>query len=62
MKRIRAALLTISAATCLFHSCVTQSKVQQTRSKLTAQDSLLQSYSKEVSQLEEQRKKKEKLN
>ena len=62
MKRIRIVLLAISAIAFLLPSCVTQNKVQQTKSKLTAQDSLLQSYSKEVNQLEEQRKKKEKLN
>lgn len=62
MIRIRTALLAISAITCIFYSCVTQNKLQQTKNRLSTEDSLLQSYSREVSRLDELRRKKEKLN
>lgn len=61
MKRISTALL--AACTVFFlYSCVSQSKLQHTKKQLSIQDSLLQTYSNEVTKLEEQRKNKEKLN
>ncbi len=62
MKRISTTLVVISALSIIFYSCVSQSKVQGTKKQLSAQDSLLQTYGKEVNKLEEQRKNKERLN
>ncbi|MBL0233706.1 MAG: hypothetical protein IPQ08_08570 [Chitinophagaceae bacterium] len=62
MKKIRTALLAISSLSVIFYSCVSQHKIQLTKKQLTTQDSLLQAYGKEVNNLEEKRKNKEKLN
>jgi flagellar motor protein MotB len=61
MKPIRTVLLSICLSALLF-SCVTQNRIRRSQQQLSQQDSLLQVYNNQLVGLDDQRKKKEKLN